>query len=319
MPISEKDIKLLWGRAASICSFPGCRQKLTQDKSVVSGSFPLGEQAHIVGEKEVSPRGKSPLSQDERDSYLNRILLCPTHHKLIDNNQEDYPVEKLHMMKAVHELWVEQQTLHSPSQLSQSTFYADQESANSHLQAFINETKPEEAFLLEASANTIFDPVLKPLIKNRSRIYLLIQNPVTALERFAPSKEEQRRVCNLIARSCEELDVKTCETLRVRFYREIPSLRGRKFDKKLLNVGWLTYDLRDPASEPVHISGHDNPCSSIPAGAQGFDIIEGFFTKVFANLWNNADSPKEICGSCPEKESRLCPATDDWLERVSRA
>jgi len=69
----------------------------------------------------------------------------------------------------------------------------------------------------------------------------------------------------------------------------------------------------------LHLSGHDNPCCSIPTGAQGFDIIESFFTKVFTKLWNNADSPKEICDLCPEKGARLCPATDDWLERISRA
>jgi len=31
MSISEQDIKLLWGRAAALCSFPDCRIKLTQD------------------------------------------------------------------------------------------------------------------------------------------------------------------------------------------------------------------------------------------------------------------------------------------------
>lgn len=108
MPISKRDIKLLWGRAASRCAFPDCRIKLTQDKRTASDSFPFGEQAHIVGEKEDAPRGESSLSPDERDSYFNLILLCPTHHRIIDSNPEDYPVEKLHLMKVQHEVWVEQ-------------------------------------------------------------------------------------------------------------------------------------------------------------------------------------------------------------------
>jgi hypothetical protein len=33
--------------------------------------------------------------------------LCPNHHTLIDKNPKDYPIEKLHMMKAQHEYWVE--------------------------------------------------------------------------------------------------------------------------------------------------------------------------------------------------------------------
>lgn len=106
--MKEKDIKLLWGRAAKRCAFPDCRRKLTEDKSTASDSYPLGEQAHIVGEKEDSPRGKSNLSADERNSYFNRILVCPTHHAIIDKDPEGYPVEKLHLIKAQHELWVEE-------------------------------------------------------------------------------------------------------------------------------------------------------------------------------------------------------------------
>jgi hypothetical protein len=108
MSISQRDIKLLWSRAAGRCSFPGCRIKLTQDKSLASDSFPLGEQAHIIGESKDATRGKSPLTKDERDSYFNLMLLCPKHHTIVDNNPEDYPVEKLHLIKDQHELWVEQ-------------------------------------------------------------------------------------------------------------------------------------------------------------------------------------------------------------------
>ena len=127
MSVSERDVKLLWGRAASRCAFPDCRSKLTQDKKAASDSFPLGVQAHIVGDKEDGPRGRSPLSQDERDSYFNLILVCPTHHTVIDKNPEDYPVEKLYLVKAQHELWVEQ-TLSESQDLSKTatdTIYTD--------------------------------------------------------------------------------------------------------------------------------------------------------------------------------------------------
>ena len=127
MSISERDIKLLWGRAAAMCSFPECRMKLTQDKKLASDSFPLGEQAHIVGESENAPRGKSPLTINERNSYFNLILLCPTHHTIVDNNPEDYPIEKLHLIKDQHELWVEQ-TLSERADLrktAQDVIYAD--------------------------------------------------------------------------------------------------------------------------------------------------------------------------------------------------
>lgn len=102
--MSQKDIKLLWGRAANRCAI--CRVELAQDAKSVTASFTLGEQAHIVGEKEDAARGKSPLTLGERNSYHNLILLCPNHHTEIDKNEADWPVEKLHYIKSAHELWV---------------------------------------------------------------------------------------------------------------------------------------------------------------------------------------------------------------------
>ncbi len=102
--MNQKDIKLLWGRAANRCSL--CQLELSQDKQAITAAFTLGEQAHIVGEKEDAPRGKSPLNDDERNSYHNIILLCPNHHTEIDKNESDWPTEKLHIAKSKHELWV---------------------------------------------------------------------------------------------------------------------------------------------------------------------------------------------------------------------
>ena len=102
----EVDIKILWGRAAGLCAI--CRRKLTQDKELASNAFPLGEHAHIVGEKATSPRGESILNDQERDAYPNRILLCPDDHTVVDKDIEAWPVEKLHLAKTQHELYVEQ-------------------------------------------------------------------------------------------------------------------------------------------------------------------------------------------------------------------
>ena len=51
-------------------------------------------------------RGKSLLSDSERNSYHNLILLCPNDHTKIDSNADDWPVEKIHQLKSEHELWV---------------------------------------------------------------------------------------------------------------------------------------------------------------------------------------------------------------------
>jgi len=104
MGINQKDIKLLWGRSGNRCAI--CKKELTQNKKSTSSAYNLGEQAHIVGDKMDAARGKSPLNDNERNSYHNLILLCPNDHTTIDANPEDWPVEKLHQLKSEHELWV---------------------------------------------------------------------------------------------------------------------------------------------------------------------------------------------------------------------
>jgi hypothetical protein len=118
MTISQRDIKLLWGRAASRCAFPNCRLQLTQDSEITSSSILIGEQAHIVAKELNGPRGDSLLTLEERDSYVNLILLCPNHHTIIDKKSEDFPIEKLYALKIDHELWV-QQTLSQTWDLNQ--------------------------------------------------------------------------------------------------------------------------------------------------------------------------------------------------------
>lgn len=55
------------------------------------------------------PRGNNELSPADRDDYSNLLLLCPTHHALVDSNPEEWTVDKLKLMKLEHERWVSSQ------------------------------------------------------------------------------------------------------------------------------------------------------------------------------------------------------------------
>lgn len=101
--IRPADVKMLWGRAANRCTF--CRCELAHE-GAASGPHPIGEQAHIVAESVDGPRGLSDLPLDQRSTYPNLILLCPTCHTKIDKAPEDYPVDVLLRCKAEHEAWV---------------------------------------------------------------------------------------------------------------------------------------------------------------------------------------------------------------------
>ena len=106
MGISLRDHKMLWGRAGARCSI--CKFPLATISEIGQSSV-IGEEAHIVARSADGPRGESTLDQEQRDSYSNLILLCPTHHSMIDDlpsGPTEYPAERLHALKAEHEKWV---------------------------------------------------------------------------------------------------------------------------------------------------------------------------------------------------------------------
>ncbi len=89
---------------------PDCRRPLAEpEEEGVPATVVVGEIAHIIGEENSakSPRGLSLLPLEERNRYTNLILLCAHHHTVIDKNVAAWPVERLHVVKREHELWVE--------------------------------------------------------------------------------------------------------------------------------------------------------------------------------------------------------------------
>ncbi len=102
--ISKSQIKILWGKSGSRCAI--CKEniiKSIQDRE----EYHVGEMAHIEGEKPGSARFNPNMTDEQRANYKNLILLCPTHHSIIDKNESEYTVEKLKQVKREHEKWVE--------------------------------------------------------------------------------------------------------------------------------------------------------------------------------------------------------------------
>lgn len=119
--IKDVDRKLLWARSGDECAFPGCTQRLTMlpNGSGESSSRPVvvGQEAHIVAEEDNGPRGDPSMPVSERNAYPNLILLCPTHHTLIDKDRGiHFSVAELLRMKADHEALVESRRMGSSDQ-----------------------------------------------------------------------------------------------------------------------------------------------------------------------------------------------------------
>ncbi len=97
----DVDIKKLWGLAAGRCSYPGCHvqciQLLVSEHRVV-----VGEMAHLIAKSPKGPRGPKDSPADHR--YGNLILLCPTHHTLVDKAPNgQFPPDLLRRWKSEHE------------------------------------------------------------------------------------------------------------------------------------------------------------------------------------------------------------------------
>lgn len=102
MPIDEKSIKKLWGQAAGRCSKPGCREECI--KFFDAGGTVIGEMAHVIAKSGNGPRG---IPGGGSDDYENLILLCPTHHRMVDKAPAGtFSVDELHNWKNKHEVWV---------------------------------------------------------------------------------------------------------------------------------------------------------------------------------------------------------------------
>ncbi len=109
MTISAKTSKILWANAAGQCSFSHCRKKLCTDQRSNALPHTLGQMAHIKGEKEGANRFDGSQTDDERNSYLNLILLCAHDHTIIDQkeNEDIYSVQILHEIKKIHEDYID--------------------------------------------------------------------------------------------------------------------------------------------------------------------------------------------------------------------
>ena len=99
MAPSSKAVKRLFSLSKNECAFPGCSNVLVDN---TTGTV-IGEICHINARNVGGPRYDSRLSDEDTDSFENLLIMCPIHHKIVDENPEEYTVEKLQKIKMEHE------------------------------------------------------------------------------------------------------------------------------------------------------------------------------------------------------------------------
>lgn len=109
MAVSPHTKHVLYLKSGNRCAFLECPQVLVEEEKQDDRHSIVGVICHIKGQKPGSARYDPDMSDDERDAVENLLVLCPTHHKIIDDQPNEYTVEELLGIKKAHEAWVTKQ------------------------------------------------------------------------------------------------------------------------------------------------------------------------------------------------------------------
>jgi SMODS-associated and fused to various effectors sensor domain len=121
--ISDKNRYLLWVKSGGRCQYRGCNKSLQQD-ILTKRNFNQSYIAHIVADVAGGPRGDALRSSLLKDDITNLMLLCDSHHRLVDKvdvGAHSEPV--LLQMKKEHEYRIETVTAILPNMFSHMLTY----------------------------------------------------------------------------------------------------------------------------------------------------------------------------------------------------
>lgn len=99
---SQKTLKVLFALSGNQCAYPGCENPVVVPTTEASGVHVSSQICHIYSLNSDS-RSQEGLTERELNAPENLILLCPTHHDIIDGQHESYPPNLLKRWKQEHE------------------------------------------------------------------------------------------------------------------------------------------------------------------------------------------------------------------------
>lgn len=104
--VSEKEIKKLCMRNGRYCAI--CHNELIIDNQDIQNETIIAEITHIKGKKPGSARYDASMTEKERNSCENLLLLCANCHKMVDDQPVTYTIQRLYQIKKDYEDWIDQ-------------------------------------------------------------------------------------------------------------------------------------------------------------------------------------------------------------------
>jgi hypothetical protein len=106
-------VKRVFALSGNRCAFPRCQSRIIDDAT----GKPVGKIAHICAASPGGPRYDSSMTDEQRRSYDNLLLLCGAHADVVDADLTAYTVDRLREMKRTHE----RSTVRAPDPSEQAT------------------------------------------------------------------------------------------------------------------------------------------------------------------------------------------------------
>ncbi len=100
---STTTLKILFTKCSNQCAEPSCTNEIVVGATAYSEPAVVGQICHIYAAADNGPRGKPGLTEKQRNSESNLILLCGHHHPIVDKQWETFPADELLAWKKAHE------------------------------------------------------------------------------------------------------------------------------------------------------------------------------------------------------------------------
>jgi hypothetical protein len=94
-------VRQLWSQCGGYCQNPSCHRPLFEE--VGDDLVSIANVAHVIGHGVDGPRSKHELAEIiDRDGYGNLLMLCLLCHKIVDELEAKFSVDKMLEWKANH-------------------------------------------------------------------------------------------------------------------------------------------------------------------------------------------------------------------------
>ena len=120
---SQETLKILFALSGGECASPGCNTPVIALPTETSNARVIGEICHINALNPEGPRGIAGQTEAELNAVENLIVLCPTHHTLVDCQPETYTADLLRSYKQTHETTVAHKRLSTDSNTARTHIF----------------------------------------------------------------------------------------------------------------------------------------------------------------------------------------------------